>query len=230
MPTSDKKPVRDAREWPKTPAWISKALESAIELTKNDSDRGCVIAFGTLFDELVEVLLCTHLVRMSGQEELVRSLLDGKGKGPLGPFSVRVRVAVAMGLLPPELLKPLLAFGNVRNLFGHKYATRELTQHHIDKLLGATQPPKKSALLKLFHLFKGMRGDLPSQWSDERMRFTSMALFMVNDLGREINRDKRRLRLIAKALDHTFFMCLPRKHGRRSVPLPSLRQIIGSRR
>jgi DNA-binding MltR family transcriptional regulator len=223
------KKIGSDRVWPRIARPTQEAMFTALAATQKETDRGCAVALVAWFDELLEVLLSTHLNRMSGQEELVGQLLDGKAKGPLGMFSARAKVAVAMGLLDSDLLKPLLEFGKIRNRLGHKSAERAIVQQDIDKLLGVTASLKRSFIAKFFRQIKdedwsnGMEG-----WSEARIRFVVLAMFMVGDLCKAIIRDKTRLRLIGKALDCTFFMCLHKLKRQRSKPLPSLQEIIAS--
>jgi DNA-binding MltR family transcriptional regulator len=214
MVKANKKPVRRTARPVLKSRW--DVFLAIFSLTTKETDRGCIITFNALLDEALEELIKRHLVRMSGGKKLVDTLLDGKSKGALGPFSVRAKVAVAMGILSPEWLNPLLAFGKVRNDFAHHSNVQGLTQQHVDTIAGNLPEVWKTGVREIIR--KAEMIPVP-EWSISRTRFTCVAILLVMQLRKYINTDKRRLRLIAKALEQTFFMSLPHtRSSRRSTP------------
>ncbi len=183
---------------------------SVFKLMIKESDRGCVVAAGGFLDEMLEELLRTHLVRMSREETLVDKLLDAKAKGALGSFGVRIKMAVAMGLVAGKHKSSLEKIGEVRNEFSHNPRLNTLERKHISKIHDSLDDLVKECVTKGMD---GVKEAITPEMSEARVQFVLLSSMLVHILWNAISDDKRRLRIIAQALEPTP-TCLPRR-GRR---------------
>jgi hypothetical protein len=192
------------------PKTFNETFSSFFDSFIDESDRGCVIAIGALLDDMLKELLNTHLTRLSGQADFIEGMLDPHSHGMLSKFCSRVKLAVSLGIVEFKFSPPLKAIGKVRNEFAHKSHLRKLERRHVDILVGNlpgdTRDDVRRRLAGLTAFSHNGR-----EWSVIRIEFILASVPLVLALRAAINTDKRRLRIIAKALEPTLMYLPSRK-------------------
>ncbi len=105
------------------------------------TDRGCIIVAHAFFDEEVGEVLRKHFQACGSKEKLCSELLGGENGGyaPLRGLLLRVKLAVALGLLDSDLLPIFDRLNTLRNQFAHRTRAKDLTKLHIESLLQTAQ-------------------------------------------------------------------------------------------
>jgi len=80
-----------------------------------ESDRGCAVMAASFVEDCLQVLLTIHAVdwNKSTLSEIFRF------EGPLGPFSARIKVAYALGIIDSEIRDDCDRIREIRNAFAH---------------------------------------------------------------------------------------------------------------
>jgi len=105
---------------------VQRELAEAIK----DQERVRGIIYVCHFDKLLEELLRTAMVG----GKVVDELMDDAQ--PLQPFSVKVRLAYALGLISEDIRKDLYYLNKIRNEFAHKAHVTSFDESPIRELCG----------------------------------------------------------------------------------------------
>ena len=102
----------------------------------NESDRGCVLLATSFIDDALESLLRTKLKMMSDVRDTeLDILLVKRPLPPLGSFSIRTRVAAAMGILNRRTVHALRLLGDLRNKLAHQKGPAALDEASIAPII-----------------------------------------------------------------------------------------------
>ncbi len=85
-------------------------------LMQKESERGCILVGAALLDERLAALLRSLMV---GTEKELDALIESEGKSPLGSFSARIKMVLALGILPRSEARDLDLIRKVRNRAAH---------------------------------------------------------------------------------------------------------------
>lgn len=109
---------------PRQSAQYSEFVEMILELNRElegfagEHERLNVLAGAAVLDQVI-----TRTVRgFLAESEETDDLFDPKRPGPLGAFAAKVKLAVALGLLPKSEAKHCLTLASIRNEFAHLIA------------------------------------------------------------------------------------------------------------
>jgi mannitol operon repressor len=102
---------------------------------QKESDRGGALVGAALLDARLERLLLSHLVKGKGSEELVSG-----GNAPLGSFSARINVCLALGLITPPEQHELNLVRKIRNEFAHREHGITFDDQKISGICRALRP------------------------------------------------------------------------------------------
>lgn len=110
-------------------------MERFLHSLVSESDRGCVLVGAAHLDRDLEKLLRAMFQHMgkSNKKDIDYLLI-----GPLAPlrsFSVRIRMAHALGLITSEARKALEAVREIRNDFAHNEEAEQLPAHLVDRAM-----------------------------------------------------------------------------------------------
>jgi len=84
--------------WPEDREYFAEFLKEFQE----ETDRGAALVGAALIDTRLERLLCSHLLSTPVAQELVTG-----GNAPIGPFSSRIKMSYALGLITVRIpMKP----------------------------------------------------------------------------------------------------------------------------
>ena len=93
---------------------------------RTGSSRAAIILAVAAIDDLLRVAIVLNFIKLSRKDE------DNifTGNGPLSPFSSRIKVAYAMGLISRKLRSDLDRLRKIRNDYAHK--TLEMSLGSVD--------------------------------------------------------------------------------------------------
>jgi hypothetical protein len=155
-------------------------------------DRGCVLVAHAFIDEQLEVLLTTHLNRISNGR-LTAGLLKRGPSALLGMFSPRAKMATALGLIDPKLYRTLRVLNKLRNDFAHQRPVL-LDDAQVKRVLDSMGPDGEASVRELQSILPdALAGE---EWftrlSTPRVLFMVAVMRLMFHLSREIDREKRR--------------------------------------
>jgi mannitol operon repressor len=96
--------------WPEDREYFAEFLKEFQE----ETDRGAALVGAALIDTRLERLLCSHLLSTPVAQELVTG-----GNAPVGPFSSRIKMSYALGLITDLEFKECELIRRIRNEFAH---------------------------------------------------------------------------------------------------------------
>lgn len=94
---------------------IHEFLEEANRENASGTERGLVLVWASMVDEMLCRLLEQFLVESTITEDTLRG-----GSGPLSAFSARTKVAFSLGLISKDELQVINLVRSIRNNFAHK--------------------------------------------------------------------------------------------------------------
>ncbi|GAB58568.1 hypothetical protein [Rheinheimera nanhaiensis] len=115
---ANKKPSENFGD-PKLPSgWheINQFLDEANRENASGTERGLVLVWAAMLDEM----LCRLLERFLVQDAVTEKVLRGGSSGPLTSFSSRTKVAFSLGLIAKDEMQAIDKVRAIRNDFAHK--------------------------------------------------------------------------------------------------------------
>ncbi|WP_081159935.1 hypothetical protein [Ensifer aridi] len=111
-------PLPDPDDIQKPDAWpdVEKFLQDANAENANGTDRGCVLVWTSMIDELLRRIIEAFLV-----PDTKRSSEFFGHNGPAGSFSARSKIAYFLGLIAEDELRIIDKLRDIRNDFAHQY-------------------------------------------------------------------------------------------------------------
>ncbi|MDP3492615.1 MAG: hypothetical protein Q8R82_05840 [Hyphomonadaceae bacterium] len=131
---------KKAREQgPKRASVGSLDLDAVYAEMSKQSDRGTALIAGELVNSCLQVAIWDYFAKRGDEEDLF--FREG---ALLGPFSARIKIAYASGVISESMRDRLTAVRKVRNHFAHEVRPHEFDEPYIvswcDKLLEPTGP------------------------------------------------------------------------------------------
>lgn len=114
---------------------VDQEALALVETLMEESDRGCVLVGVAYLDEEVQLLLRESF---ESAKEVVRKAVDPLLKGgfaPLGSFSARIKLALALGLIDLEVHDVLDRLRELRNAFAHTNGPVRLSKEQVSSIL-----------------------------------------------------------------------------------------------
>lgn len=135
---------------------VDQEALALINTLMEESDRGCVLVGAAHLDGEVQMLLRE---KFEGAEEVVRKAVDPLLKGgfaPLGSFSARTKLALALGLINSEVHDALDKLRELRNTFAHTTGPVRLSMKQVGSIL-CKLPAHFQKVVKAFRLMSDQR-------------------------------------------------------------------------
>lgn len=125
---------------------LQKFLDDANKENKVGTDRGCVLVWASMLDEMLRRVIEAFLIN---DQKKTKDFLQNNG--PLSSFSSRINAAFLLGLINDGEAKSLNWVRGIRNEFAHQYGIKldnssltdkcqNLYQHNVND--GAKFPPR----------------------------------------------------------------------------------------
>jgi DNA-binding MltR family transcriptional regulator len=113
---------------------IHEFLEEANRENASGTERGLVLVWASMVDEM----LCRLLEQFLVDSTITKDMLRG-GSGPLSAFSARTKAAFSLGLISKDELQAIEVVRSVRNSFAHKLGISLADTSLHDKCKGLYQ-------------------------------------------------------------------------------------------
>jgi DNA-binding MltR family transcriptional regulator len=101
-----------------------------IEELTTESDRGCILVGASVLSHFLEEILRTALVTNSHAMKHAVAPLFGS-MGPLSTFSVKIKLAYGLGLIPMYCFTDLEKIRRIRNVAAHEYSAMSFENQEI---------------------------------------------------------------------------------------------------
>jgi mannitol repressor len=99
---------------------------SVLDVLEHDSDRSVAIVIGSM----VEIRLKNAILARCRRDAKVEERL-WQSSGPLGSFSVKIDLALMLGLVSPAAHQDLIVMKNIRNRFAHHLNIKDFRSQQI---------------------------------------------------------------------------------------------------
>jgi DNA-binding MltR family transcriptional regulator len=150
-------------------------ISSFLDELKTQTDRGVAIVAAAVLDELLALLIIERLVKLSSDRR--DSLF--KDRGPFSPFSSKIEVAFALGVISSEARLALHLVRDIRNKFAHRIEALRFDDPAISQMIASrgTDNVKKlkgSTREKFVTVFQAMAGVLYGTLAAPNLRIKSL--------------------------------------------------------
>jgi DNA-binding MltR family transcriptional regulator len=165
------------------PQQWSTVLSHIMPIMADESDRGCILVAHSYLDEQMGEILKIHFRTFGGAEETLLNELLGTtagGYAPIQGFPLRLKLAIACGMIDSELKGTLEAFNTFRNGFAHRSHTTKLTDDSLKPILNKINnlPPK---LIDIFNGFlKSSDNTKKEYYTSARTTLIGIAAFLCS--------------------------------------------------
>jgi DNA-binding MltR family transcriptional regulator len=176
-----------------------------------ESERGCVLIMSSLLDDdLADLLRGAFKVRSAVSDKFIAALLTDHALPPLGTFSIRTKVCLALGLITEKESDALDHMRDLRNKCAHKALAVVVPDQVVESLLAALEPHEAAVARALA---VGISED--EQPSSPLLAEIDLVRRLVNNVA--LTKNKMALAIGAFALSATFKRRIAKMKKRKSL-------------